>query len=265
MVAHKIKNFLLHHLNRILSTFDLEIHKINSRAQRTNLSEALDHIASLKFYPRTIIDVGVAHGTWELYEKFPDAFHLLIEPLEEYKVHLKLIVKKFKAEYILAAAGATVGTTIINVHPDLVGSSILKENENSDVNGIPREVPKITVDEACAAKNLTGPYLLKIDVQGTELDVLDGSATILKAAEVIILEVSLFKFFDKGHEFSDVISYMKTRGFVVYDLFGGHNRLLDNAMAQTDIIFVKEKGMFQKYQFYATQQQREKLTKQLKR
>ena len=40
------------------------------------------------------------------------------------------------------------------------------------------------------------------------------------------------------------MDYMKKRGFVAYDVFGGHNRPLDRARAMVDIVFVKENGRF---------------------
>jgi len=56
---------------------------------------------------------------------------------------------------------------------------------------------------------------------------------------------------------------MKDRGFVVYDIFGGHNRPLDGALGQIDMAFVKENWQFRKSHFYATREQREHLTKSL--
>lgn len=69
------------------------------------------------FEPRTVIDVGAAIGTFELYETFPNASHILIEPLEENRTYLDRIVSKLEnAEYIIAAATERKGTVTINVH-----------------------------------------------------------------------------------------------------------------------------------------------------
>jgi hypothetical protein len=43
---------------------------------------------------------------------------------------------------------------------------------------------------------------------------------------------------------------MKDRGFVAYDLFGAHTRPLDGALAQVDIVFVKERGRFRQSHVY---------------
>jgi FkbM family methyltransferase len=226
---------------------------------RTSLYGVLDQVIKLGFKPETVIDVGVAYGTFELYEKFPEANILLVEPLIEYEGDLKEICRKYKAQYVLAGAGAQPGNITLNVHPQLYGSSILNESEGGLADGVPREISVVALDDLCRERNLKGPYLLKVDVQGAELNVLDGSRKVLEDTEMIILEVSLFDFFVGGPQFYDVVSYMKERGFVTYDIFGGYVRPLDKALAQVDIAFVKEKGQFRKSNFFATPEQRKQL------
>jgi hypothetical protein len=63
-----------------------------------------------------------------------------------------------------------------------------------------------------------------------------------------------------GPQLYEIVQWMKDHGFVAYDLFGGQNRPLDGALAQMDLVFVKEKGFLRKYHHYATREQREKHT-----
>jgi FkbM family methyltransferase len=218
--------------------------------RRTTWTEVLDHFSRLGFRPQTVIDVGVAYGTLELYMGFPEARHLLVEPLKEFQGILEEISRKYTAEYVLAAAGDKTGTITINVHADPSSSSIYKETDGSHIDGIPRKVPVVTIDDLCKERNLEGPYVIKADVQGAELRALDGAKKVLEHTELIILEVSLFQFYVNGPQFYDVVSYMKAHGFVVYDIFNGYNRPLDGALAQVDIVFVKEYGQFRKEHFY---------------
>jgi len=251
-------------IKKAFNAFGFEIRRKGQGTKRITLADALDHFVRLGFEPQTVIDVGVADGTFELYEKFPGAKHLLIEPLKEWEVALKKISGKYNAEYVLAAAGSKPGTTTINVHTDLSGSSILRETEGSHVDGTPRKVPVITIDDVCKEKAVRGPYVIKVDVQGAELLALDGAQKTLEDTELVLLEVSMFKFFENGPEFYDVINYMKSRGFVVYDIFDTHNRPLDDALAQVNIAFVRENGQFRKCHYYATLKQREEFSKHLK-
>jgi hypothetical protein len=94
-------------------------------------------------------------------------------------------------------------------------------------------------------------------VQGAELDVLAGASEMLKATEYVLLEVSFFQFFENGPQLHDVVAFMKSRGFVAYDVFGFQYRPLDNALSQADLAFVRERGSFRQHHYYATRSQRE--------
>jgi FkbM family methyltransferase len=247
--------------NSILEPFGLEIHRKPTATDhaRNSMRAALEHLKNLDFYPKTVIDVGAAFGTEPLYAVFPLARHILIEPLEEFKPVLDQLSEKLapvKLEYIIAAAVEKSGTVTLHVHPDLVGSSLYLEDEDSDVNGVSRVVPAVTLDQVCREWKLDSPFLIKADVQGAELDVLKGGIETLKLTEYVILETVLFQTFINGSSFLDVIEFMKQQGFVVYEVFEPLYRPLDGAMSQIDIAFVKEAGRFKKYHSYANKEQR---------
>jgi FkbM family methyltransferase len=219
----------------------------------------LQQVSRLGLKPRTVIDVGVATQTLELYQEFADSRILLIEPLAEFEPFLRKICATYNAEYLLVAAGERPGMALLNVHPDKYGSSLLKEVEGPLVDGAPREVPIVTIDEICAEKDLRGPYVIKADVQGAELQVLAGAERTLQATELVILEVTLFRTMIDGPQLFDTVGYMKQRGFVAYDLYGFHYRPLDNALCQVDMVFVQEQGKFRERHEYATPDQRKAL------
>lgn len=253
------RKFIKFILSRLLGMFGFYLSRT-----RTGMRDVLGQISTLGFMPGTVIDVGVANGTYDLYEAFPESRHFLIEPLEEFQPYLEAICEKYQAEYVIAAADSASGTVKINVHPDLVGTSLLKEEEGAAVDGIEREVPVITIDEISRDKAFKAPFVIKIDAQGGEIKVLDGATEALSKTEIVILEVSLFGFFIDGPEFIDIVNYMKERGFVVYDIFDGRNRPLDNALAQVDIAFARENGPFRKEKSFCSPTQRTKQTTEIK-
>lgn len=171
--------------------FGLEIHK---GVRRYSFIGALQQIKRLGFAPSMVIDVGAATGafTRQCYNIFPDSKYLLIEPLEENREYLDKVTKTFSnAEYVLAAVTAKTGKVTLNVHTDLVGSSLYLEKE-ANLDGVPRIVPSVTLDSLCKDHGVQGPYLIKVDVQGAELNVLSGAVETLDKTEYVILEVSLF-------------------------------------------------------------------------
>ena len=112
-------------------------------------------------------------------------------------------------------------------------------------------------------KSLYGPYLIKIDTQGSELDVLDGFGESLLETEVVVLEVSMYGFMKGAPQFYDVVQYMKQRNFVAYDIILGWNRPLDDALGQVDIVFVKENGIFRESHSYSTIEQLKEITTEI--
>jgi hypothetical protein len=131
-----------------------------------------------------------------------------------------------------------------------------------EADGYEIAVPMIRLDDILEDRNLCGPYLIKIDVQGAELDVLDGAQRSLPKAEVIVLEVSMFEFLEGAPQFYDVVSYMKRHGFVAYDIVLGWNRPLAGALGQVDIAFVKEDGVFRRDHAYSSVPQMKELFRQ---
>jgi FkbM family methyltransferase len=214
--------------------------------RRQSASEFYAYLAKRGFTPRTVIDVGVADGTFEIYDAFPKATYLLIEPMEEFLPALQWISSNYDAQYVLAAAGSENRTATIFFDDGIAemhGASLISASEGKNRNS--RDVSIRRLDSIVQEKKLSGPYLLKIDTQGTELEVLSGANAILAETEVIVLETSFFKFLGRDEPlFNEVIHFMEGLGFSPYDFFGGLNRPLDGALGQIDVAFVKIDGLF---------------------
>jgi len=84
------------------------------------------------------------------------------------------------------------------------------------------------------------PDLIKIDVQGYELEVLKGGVETLAKAQAVVVELSLLEI-NKGCPLLDeALSFMRSHRFVSYDIVELHRRPLDGAMNQVDVLFVPE-------------------------
>ncbi len=234
--------------------------------ERQSLPGVLAQIGRMGVEVNSVIDVGAAHGDWSVTcsTVLPNAKFLLLEPLIEYQQQLENSVQRIPhAEYHVVGVNREPGTRCIRVHPDLVGSSFYLEAEDSDVNGHPRSVPVDTLDSICGTHNLKPPYLIKIDVQGAELDVLAGGGGVLGNSEFVIIEYSYFNFYDNETTIIDVIESMNESGFALYDIFGLSYRPLDGALAQSDLCFVRTDGPFRERHFFATEEQRRTLNRRL--
>ena len=133
---------------RSANHFGYEIRRIGTGSSRRTMAGMLANVARLGFVPRVVIDVGVAKGTFALYNTFPDSYHLLIEPLEEFEEDIRSILKKYKGTYVIAAASSETGNIEINVHTDhLDGSSFYRETMGSEFDGVPRTVQTVRIDD----------------------------------------------------------------------------------------------------------------------
>lgn len=232
---------------------------------RISMDGVLGRLQHLGLRPRSIIDVGAAYGDFSRLctSYFPAARLLMFEPLAEYKPYLDRVVEDFpQASVCAAAAGSEAGRRSINVHPDFVGSSFLLETEEqSDVNGVARDIAVTTIDRETASLELPSPVLLKVDVQGAELEVLAGAEKTLARCDAVILEATLFNTFAGGPLLHDVVAFMAVRGFCVYDITGNLYRPLDGALMQVDVVFVPGSSALRRHHAYATPEQRAEQTK----
>lgn len=195
-----------------------------------------------------IVDIGAHVGSWSAMAKeiFTDAAFCLVEPQEELETYLKNFCSNSNSSvYYIAAAGAAYGKNTLTLGDDPSGSTFLPgEREAHNPDKKQRVIDIITIDGIIESGKFPVPELMKLDVQGYELEALKGCSTIFGKTEVFILEVSFFPFGNNMEVpgFYDVVNFMFERGYVAYDFPGISRRPYDGALGQCDICFVKSDG-----------------------
>jgi FkbM family methyltransferase len=231
---------------------------------RMSMEALFEHVTKLGLVPGCIIDLGAAYGDFTRMAAriAPGSQYLLFEPLTEYEGNLRGLQGELPNTHIVMAAAAEApGNMTINVHGDLMGSSLMYEwEEASDVNGTPRDVPITTVDTEIARLGWPADIWFKIDVQGAELKALAGAQETLRRTALLVVETTLFNTFSDGPLAGEVIAYMAERGFVLYDIAGFLYRPLDGALMQLDLAFVPKDSPLRRHHAFATPEQRREIT-----
>ncbi|ASU36290.1 FkbM family methyltransferase [Mucilaginibacter xinganensis] len=241
-------------LKKLFNFFGYELRRIDpfppGAPQRPvgSMNLLLEDLKARGLNCRSIMDVGAHTGSWSIMAKqiFPEAKFCLIEPQIEMEDNLKLFCSTSNnSTYFIAGAGPVTEKKHLTLWDDFAGSSFLPvEDEAHKAVGRQRMVSMIAIDEIIATNEFEVPELVKLDVQGYELEALKGAGRLFGKTEVFILEASLFSFSDVTGMpiFSEVMNFMLERDYLVYDFAGFSRRPLDGALGQCDICFVKRDG-----------------------
>jgi FkbM family methyltransferase len=218
------------------------------KAQKLSHRNALARLASLGFAPRTIYDIGAYRGGWTRLasEIFPTAQFVLFEANADHAGELAATGHRF----VMAALGARDGEARSFHVPragDATGASLYVENtaHYDAANLQVREVASARLDTVAARERLAAPDLIKIDVQGAEIDVLAGAGETLRDASALIVELSLIDYNRKAPLIAETMAAVDRAGFTCADLCEVH-RTDRNFVLQLDLLFVRP-PLFAKY------------------
>lgn len=221
---------------------------------RASMADVCQHFRALGFTPATIFDLGVATGTFEVYDVWPEAQLILVDPVSEWEKSMKWICshRRAPASYIVAAAGDHDGMTNIGCPGNLACASVYMDDAQQ------RTVPMYTLDHLSVRFGAQSPYLVKMDVQGAESKILAGATKVLPECEVVLLEVSLWNFTGSGMTLVEMIALMASLGFSPFDFYDGLRRSLDRSLGTIDIAFVKTNGRFRQSHVWGTERQKKR-------
>lgn len=221
----------------------------NTPAQ--NLS--LGHIDSLELLEiariagiKVIYDIGANAGTWALLAKaiIPDASVEAFEPLpmhhESFKQNCAHLPKVTLHPIALGAANTTMSLRVTDFSD---ASSFLPLTKTAhqlfglaEVAQLPTPVRRL--DDFILEKHLNAPDLIKLDVQGFEVQVLLGAVSALATAKAVIIEVSFVQLYEDQCSFSAVCSFLEHYSFGLHALSTATP--LGKTLVQADALFMKK-------------------------
>jgi FkbM family methyltransferase len=211
-----------------------------------NLRSFLEDIRARGFTPNHIVDVGANKGEWSwvAHEVWPHAKFTLIEPQVEMKPYLDVFTKHVDSQWIQAGAAESIGNLTLTINPNSVSSTfVLSEREGREAGLLTRRVVPVVTLDSILVEGANTPELVKIDAEELELSVLRGAKQYFGSTELFIVEVSHFEWHQSTSTFVDIVAFMRERGYLPYDFCGFMRRPLDGALALTDVVFARERGL----------------------
>lgn len=190
-----------------------------------NLSIPQSHIEYLNEIkdenPKVIYDIGACVGHWtrEARKVWPNSKIILFEALRELGEFYTLSGERDFYLGLLSKQSGTTANFYCNIE-NPGGNSYYRENikYSPDADRIfpehfPRKLVTKTLYDVHKEFNLPAPDLIKIDVQGAELDILKGAGDLLREVKHLILELQSVEY-NKGAPLKDeVIDWLSQNGF----------------------------------------------------
>lgn len=215
-------------LDRILSIFEVLrmpggwTALVNSRPRSIASFRIASQLRSEDASFRTVIDGGANLGQFAraVSYAFPEAVVISIEPLPEICEKLRGNLADLKRHKIIQAAiGAADGEIEFRRNSYSQSSSVLPIREVD--GGTSREsreveilkVPLARIDSLIDATSLATPALLKLDLQGYELEALKGATETLRQCSHVLIETVFEQMYENEPLFTDLQRFLESNGF----------------------------------------------------
>lgn len=196
----------------------------------------LEKISNLPI--KSILDIGAQIGDFTVMckEVWPNSKIVCIEANKECDLYLKSL----GVEYYLEVLSDSVKEVDFYTHVGSsvhTGNSYYKENTRFFTPGqyVILKKTTSTLDQLLEGRSFD---FIKIDTQGSEIDIIKGGLEVCKTAEYILLEVALTEYNLGAPQHDDVVSFMDSIGYEVFDILEEHYD--STTKIQIDILFKRK-------------------------
>lgn len=222
-------------------------HKAYRRALRFGVAASIEHARTpLPHDYATVIDIGANRGQFALLasRRFPRAHIVCVEPLPVPRATLeRVFTDRARVDVIGAAVAAAAGESRMFVSRADDSSSLLAptdlqlttfpETEVVEQVGVRTERLDVLLDR----EQLHRPALLKIDVQGGELGVLEGATGLLDTVDTILVECSFMELYAGQPLADEIVRFLHERGFRLANIATPY--VDAGQVVQADLVFAR--------------------------
>lgn len=219
---------------------------------RAGIAPSLEHsglLSGRRF--NSLIDIGANRGQFTVWAAAVlGVEHIVcVDPLPDADTYLTKVaayLRPRRVTIVNAALGSVRSRQTLHVTAASDSSSLLPVAPGAELPVALREVGQHEVDVFAGDDVLTGPFdrplLVKIDVQGSELDVLSGLTHVLTHTDAILVEVSFGDFYCGQSDATAVIGSILDAGFTLAGVarVPGSSRIWD--LDQADLLFERRQS-----------------------
>jgi FkbM family methyltransferase len=190
------------------------------------------------FQPKVIYDIGAYRGAWsqEIEKVFSASQFFLFEANEENRPFLQ----KLPFSYFCTALSDQEGVATLYAN-NSSGDSLFKEQTRFYAQGkyVEKQVRVSTLEGVVSKHHLPLPDLIKMDVQGAEQLIIQGSPAIFRHAEVVIVETKVLEYNKSAPLIFEMMALMNKMGYRILDILELHY-LPTQELNEIDLLFVKQ-------------------------
>jgi FkbM family methyltransferase len=213
----------------------------------------------------TFLDIGAAEGLFFLHRRgldlFPGARHFFVDAMQENEPHYRRLGERFGTGHEIAALSSMEGEVSLRIDPTFYNTHIDHVQADTRYPTV-RRVPLTTLDRVVERHALQPPFILKLDVQGAELDVLRGAPRTLEQATVVTVEIQIF---NARETLLDFLMFMQARGWVLYDLTDPAHYPSDQSLYQVYATFIPARLDFRRDSVWCLPDQEPQALEELRR
>lgn len=215
---------------------------------RHGVAAAVEHAAVLgALKPRTVVDVGANRGQFSLFalHAFPAATIVALEPLAVPAARFRRVFarqQRVTLHHAALAPGSGQSTMHVSGHDDSSSLLPITATQGELFRGT-GEVGTETVRtgplrEFVDGSSIEEPALLKLDVQGFELEALRACGELLEKFEYICAEGSFVELYEGQVLADDLASWLGERGYQLVRSYGSvHDK--GGRIIQADMLFMR--------------------------
>jgi FkbM family methyltransferase len=198
----------------------------------------------------TVVDVGANHGQFALIVRhcFSEANVFSFEPLSRAAVVFRKVFRGDpKVTLHQSAIGPETGEATIHVataddSSSLLAISAMQERLFPETGEIRTATVKVgRLSSSVSAEEIVAPAMLKLDVQGYELEALRGCEDLLARFSYVYAECSFVELYEGQALVDEIIAWLREWGFRLSGVY--HMGYDQNGRAvQRDFLFISTRG-----------------------